>query len=183
MGCCLPQSYHRLALIPRAGCYSCNSGQTHEVCSVHSDCYFLVSGRVHFPLHPIHHSVIQPPIGNDSGQRCSLGLNSRSSMPASPPIHLSPPPAQQADRVTEPDWTLEIALHAYVMVSKADWAKWLPTLAFTYNSTPQMSMGYSPFFLLYGHKPRSPASLATKDSHKVLRPLHNQSAQDFVQEL
>ncbi len=79
--------------------------------------------------------------------------------------------------------TLEIALCAYVARSKADWAKWLPALAFAYNSTPQSSTGYSPFFLLYGHEPRSPASLAMKDSHKILRPLHNQSPQDFMQEL
>src|SRR5260370_21691353 len=79
--------------------------------------------------------------------------------------------------------TLEIALHAYIAGLKADWAKWLPALAFTYKSTPQSSMGYSPFFLLYGHEPRSLASLAMKDSRKILRPLHNQSAQDFMQEL
>src|SRR5260370_32652415 len=66
--------------------------------------------------------------------------------------------------------TLEIALHTYIMGPKADWAKWLPALAFAYNSTPQMSMGYSPFFLLYGHKPRNPASFASKDSCRLLRP-------------
>src|SRR5260370_30630523 len=79
--------------------------------------------------------------------------------------------------------TLEIALCAYTAGSKSDWAKWLPTLAFAYNSTQQSSTGYSPFFLLYGHEPRSPASLAMKDSHKILRTLHNQSPQDFMQEL
>src|SRR5258708_34412392 len=46
--------------------------------------------------------------------------------------------------------TLEIALCAYIAGSKADWVKWLPILAFAYNSTPQWSMGYSPFFLLFG---------------------------------
>src|SRR5260370_21287486 len=79
--------------------------------------------------------------------------------------------------------TLEIALHAYIAGSKADWAKWLPSLAFTYNSTPQSSMGCTPFFLLYGHEPRSPASVSLEDSRQVLRPLYNRSAQDFVQEL
>ena len=79
--------------------------------------------------------------------------------------------------------TLEIALHAYVTGLKANWVKWLLALAFTYNSTPQMYLGYSPFFLLYGHEPRSPASFASKDSHRVLKPLYNRSTQDFMQEL
>ena len=79
--------------------------------------------------------------------------------------------------------TLEIALHAYVMGLKADWVKWLPALAFTYNSTLQSSTGYSPFFLLYSYEPRSPASFTAKDPHRVPRPLYNQSAQDFIQEL
>src|SRR5260370_20443449 len=46
-----------------------------------------------------------------------------------------------------------------------------------------MSMGYPPFFLLYRHEPRSPTSFTLKDSHRVLRPLYNQSTQDFMQEL
>ena len=79
--------------------------------------------------------------------------------------------------------TLEIALCAYTAGSKSDWAKWLPALAFAYNSTPQSSTGYSPFFLLYGHKPRSPMSLALHDPCGIPRPLHNQSVQEFVQEL
>ena len=79
--------------------------------------------------------------------------------------------------------TLEIALCAYVTGSKADWARWLPALAFAYNSTPQSSMGYSPFFLLYGYKPGCLTSFPSEDSCRVLRPLYNWSAQDFVQEL
>src|SRR5260370_10722769 len=79
--------------------------------------------------------------------------------------------------------TPEIALHAYVAGSKADWAKWLPALAFAYNSTPQSSTGYSPFFLLYGYEPRSPTSFTAKGPHRVPRSLYNQSTQDFVQEL
>src|SRR5260370_29626544 len=99
-------------------------------------------------------------------------------------VLLSTSHAPQHDGQTEQqNQTLEIALHAYATGSKADWVKWLHTLAFAYNSTPQMSTGYSPFFLLYGYEPRSPASLTLKDSCRVLRPLYNQSTQDFVQEL
>src|SRR5260370_10768249 len=79
--------------------------------------------------------------------------------------------------------TLEIALHAYVTGLKANWVKWLPALVFTYNSTPQLSTGYSPFFLLYGYEPRSPASFTMGDPCRVPRPLYNRSTQDFVQEL
>ena len=79
--------------------------------------------------------------------------------------------------------TLEIALHVYVTGLKADWAKWLPALAFAYNSTLQLSTGYSPFFLLYSCEPRSPASFTSKDPCRVPRPLYNWSTQDFIQEL
>src|SRR5260370_39669345 len=79
--------------------------------------------------------------------------------------------------------TLEIALHAYTAGLKTDWAKWLPALAFAYNSTLQSSTGYSPFFLLYGYEPRSPTSFTWKDSCGVTRPLYNWSTQDFIQEL
>src|SRR5260370_13332508 len=54
--------------------------------------------------------------------------------------------------------TLEIALCAYVAGSKSDWVKWLPALALAYNSTIHTSLGYSPFFLFSGLKPRSPAN-------------------------
>ena len=90
----------------------------------------------------------------------------------------------QHNRQTEhQNQMLEIALHTYTAGLKSDWVKWLPTLAFTYNSTLQSSTGYSPFFLLYGHEPRSPASLTLCDSYGIPRPLYNQLAQEFVQEL
>ena len=59
----------------------------------------------------------------------------------------------------------------------------MATLAFTYNSTPSSSTGYSPFFLLYGFEPHSPANYIHSDSRSVAQPLTNQSAQEFVQEL
>src|SRR5260370_22365397 len=90
---------------------------------------------------------------------------------------------QHDGQTEQQNQTLEIALHGYVVGLKANWVKWLPTLAFAYNSTPQSSTGYSPFFLLYGYEPRSPASFPSKDPHRVPRPLYNQSTQDFIQEL
>src|SRR5260370_21412968 len=74
--------------------------------------------------------------------------------------------------------TLEIALHVYVMGLKADWARWLPALAFAYNSTLQLSTGYSPFFLLYGYEPASPQKTPIE-----CLPLCNQATQDFIQML
>jgi len=90
----------------------------------------------------------------------------------------------QHNRQTEQqNQTLEIALRAYVAGSKATWAKWLPALAFVYNSTPSSSTGYSPFFLLYGFKPHSLANYVHGDSRSIAWPLTNQSAQGFIQEL
>src|SRR6266478_3805922 len=90
---------------------------------------------------------------------------------------------QHDGQTEQQNQTLEIALCAYVAGSKSDWAKWLPALAFAYNSTVHTSMGYSPFFLLYGFKPRSLADFTHGNSRKVDRPLYNHSAQEFMQEL
>ena len=79
--------------------------------------------------------------------------------------------------------TLEVALRVYVAGPKAMWAKWLPALAFTYNSTPNLSTGYSPFFLLYSFEPRSLANYAHSDSRSIVWPLTNRSTQEFIQEL
>jgi len=90
---------------------------------------------------------------------------------------------QHDGQTEQQNQTLEIALHAYVTSSKAEWAKWLPALSFAYNSTLHSSTGYSPFFLLYGFEPRSPATFTLGSSRMVDRPLYNHSAQEFVQEL
>ncbi len=90
---------------------------------------------------------------------------------------------QHDGQMEQQNQTLEIALCAYVAGSKSNWVKWLPALAFTYNSTVHTSMGYSPFFLLYGFEPCSPANFTHGNSCKVDRPLYNHSAQEFVQEL
>ena len=79
--------------------------------------------------------------------------------------------------------TLEIALRAYVAGSKTSWAKWLPALAFAYNSTPSLATGYSPSFLLYSFEPRSPANHILRDSRSIMRPPFSQPAREFVQEL
>src|SRR5260370_9302976 len=90
----------------------------------------------------------------------------------------------QHDRQMEQqNQTLEIALCAYVAGSKSNWAKWLPALALAYNSTIHTSMGYSPFFLLYGFEPHSLANFTHGNSHKVDRPLSNHSAHESIQEL
>ena len=90
---------------------------------------------------------------------------------------------QHDGQTEQQNQTLEITLCAYVAGSKSDWVKWLPALAFAYNSTVHTSTGYSPFFLLYGFEPHSPADFTHGISCKVDRPLYNHSAQEFVQEL
>src|SRR5260370_5131767 len=90
---------------------------------------------------------------------------------------------QHDGQMEQQNQTLEVALCTYVAGSKSNWVKWLPALAFAYNSMAHTSMGYSPFFLLYGFEPCSPADFTHGISHKVDRPLYNHSTQEFVQEL
>src|SRR5260370_33035902 len=53
---------------------------------------------------------------------------------------------QHDGQMEQQNQTLEITLHAYVAGSKSNWAKWLPALAFTYNSTVHMHVhGLLPF--------------------------------------
>src|ERR1700690_2087991 len=59
----------------------------------------------------------------------------------------------QTERVNQ---TLEIALCMYTAGHRDSWSKWLSVLAHAYNSTPHLSTGYSPHFLLMGYEPRGP---------------------------
>lgn len=66
----------------------------------------------------------------------------------------------QTDGQTERfNQTLKQMLRKFVNDTSSDWDQWLPYLLFTYREVPQVSTGFSPFELLYGHEVRGPLTL------------------------
>uniref|UniRef100_A0AAX7U441 Gypsy retrotransposon integrase-like protein 1 n=1 Tax=Astatotilapia calliptera TaxID=8154 RepID=A0AAX7U441_ASTCA len=61
----------------------------------------------------------------------------------------------QTDGLTERfNQTLKQMLRKFVNDTGTDWDQWLPYLLFAYREVPQVSTGFSPFELLYGHEMR-----------------------------
>ena len=58
----------------------------------------------------------------------------------------------QMERVNQ---VLEDMLRAYVTKKQSNWEEYLPNLEFAYNSSKHLSVGFSPFMLMYGFQPRS----------------------------
>lgn len=52
--------------------------------------------------------------------------------------------------------TLHDLLRTLPASRKRDWVSCLPQVLFCYNTTPQQSIGESPFFLMFGREPRLP---------------------------
>ena len=73
--------------------------------------------------------------------------------------------------------TLETMLRHYVSFKLDDWDEWLPILEFAYNSTPQKSTGFTPFYLVLGYHPRDPFCLSFVGSSG------NQSVDSWLTEL
>ena len=63
-------------------------------------------------------------------------------------------------------------LCAFVNYQQDNWDSCLPTLEFAYNNSKQASTEHPPFFLNYGHHPRTPAALLTQTN--------TPAADDFV---
>ena len=78
---------------------------------------------------------------------------------------------------------LAISLRVFVTGNRSSWAKWIPELEFTYNSTPLSSVGQSPFFLLHRYHPQSPATHFDPLPRGVLRLAHNADANVFINEM
>ena len=53
-------------------------------------------------------------------------------------------------------------LSMYVQEHHKDWKKYLPYIAFTYNTSVNKTTKFSPFYLVYGREPRFPLELATE---------------------
>src|ERR1700761_3591304 len=66
----------------------------------------------------------------------------------------------QADGQTEIlNQTLETALRCFVNPERNDWDQYLSPFALSYNTTPHLSTGFSPAFLLYGYQPPTGSNL------------------------
>ena len=70
------------------------------------------------------------------------------------------------------NWTLEEMLRAFVNYRQDNWDTCLLTLEFAYNNSKHASTEHTPFFLNYGHHPRTPATLLT--------PMNTPAADDFA---
>lgn len=56
----------------------------------------------------------------------------------------------QMERVSQ---VLEDMLRAYIRKKKTNWEDYLPILKISYNSAKHVTMGFSPFMLMYGFQP------------------------------
>ena len=56
--------------------------------------------------------------------------------------------------------TLAESISMFVNSEQTDWDLFLPSILFAYRVSPCVSTGESPFFLLYGRKPRLPLDVA-----------------------
>lgn len=73
---------------------------------------------------------------------------------------------------------------AYAQGAKETWAEWLHLLEFTYNSTIHSSTSESPYFLLYGYRPRSPLDfLGGEGDPGELWFSRNEEANEFFEAL
>ncbi|KAJ9534842.1 hypothetical protein QJQ45_017275 [Haematococcus lacustris] len=66
--------------------------------------------------------------------------------------------------------TVEDMLRPYLNHYKTDWDEHLAAIEFAYNSSTHVGTGFSPFYLNYGHHPRTPEALLQLPSTLVPSP-------------
>ena len=57
--------------------------------------------------------------------------------------------------------TLAEAISSFVSSNQQDWDVYIPTIQFAYRTSPSVSTGDSPFYLLYGREPRLPPDVSS----------------------
>lgn len=62
--------------------------------------------------------------------------------------------------------TLIAIISKFIFERKLDWDKCMMDIQFQYNIRPQETLGFSPFELLYGRKPKLPGFLKNMDRHE-----------------
>ncbi len=91
----------------------------------------------------------------------------------------------QADGQTEIlNQILEIGLRAYVGPERDDWSELLHPFRLAYNSSINLSTGYSPAFLLRGYEPRTAQNLHQEFSTEIRRKneFENKNTEDWLEE-
>lgn len=75
--------------------------------------------------------------------------------------HFSPPYTPQIQGSTERyNGILVTAISHYVTTRPQDWSKYVQIVTFSYNSTVNISTGYTPFKLMFGYEPILPTDLS-----------------------
>lgn len=62
--------------------------------------------------------------------------------------------------------TLANYLKHYINTDQTDWDCWMPFAMFSYNTTTHTSTKFSPYELVFGHKPNLPTSITSKPEFK-----------------
>ncbi|KZS03449.1 Uncharacterized protein APZ42_033820 [Daphnia magna] len=78
--------------------------------------------------------------------------------------------------------TLAAMLSMYASADHKDWDETLPYVCFAYNTVRQESIGYSPFFLLYGREPMLPIDLELV-AHANPRLVTSGTAPDYATQI
>ena len=78
------------------------------------------------------------------------------------PIRTTPYHPQTDGLVERFNQTLKLMLRKVTVKEGKDWDRLLPYILFAYREVPQVSTGFSPFELLYGHQVRGPLSVLSE---------------------